>query len=108
MGTKLRSPTPPVLGESPRTEVGEIDTRAPFKSVKAAVSLFGEVAISSDRSSAVKKTKAPQTEVSFFPFWFFLAFLFVLSLLKIIFCSYVFEEILVITQQLRWNFALEL
>jgi hypothetical protein len=73
MGTKVRPSTPPVSGESPRADVGEIDTRAPFASVKAAVSLFGEV-ISSDRSSAVKKSKAPQTEVfflsfrSFFPF----------------------------------------
>ncbi|KAL5574855.1 hypothetical protein UlMin_016554 [Ulmus minor] len=29
--------------DSPRTEVGEIDTRAPFQSVKAAVNLFGVV-----------------------------------------------------------------
>ncbi|XP_010932175.1 WEB family protein At5g55860 [Elaeis guineensis] len=40
--------------DSPKAEVGEIDTRAPFESVRAAVSLFGEVAFSADRPTARK------------------------------------------------------
>lgn len=94
--------TPPLQGESPRAEVGEIDTRAPFASVKAAVSLFGEVAIPSDRSSAVKKTKAPQTEVSFSSFFssdlmFHFPKLFALHMLLRRY----------LTLLLEWNFLLE-
>ncbi|PON57642.1 WEB family [Parasponia andersonii] len=40
---------------SPRTEVGEIDTRAPFQSVKAAVNLFGVVASPKGRPAIRKR-----------------------------------------------------
>ena len=54
-----------------KAEVGEIDTRAPFQSVKDAVTLFGEGAFSGERP-AIRKPKPYSAEVNnFFYFLFF-------------------------------------
>lgn len=56
----LGSPRTPRGPSSPSTAVGEIDTRAPFQSVRAAVNLFGDVASPKNKPALVKKTKTAE------------------------------------------------
>ncbi|ONK82075.1 uncharacterized protein A4U43_C01F35860 [Asparagus officinalis] len=57
MGVKGRS----FSFDSVRGEVGEIDTRAPFSSVKAAASLFGEVAFTGKKGKPYSPVRSPIT-----------------------------------------------
>ncbi|KAK4369675.1 hypothetical protein RND71_009150 [Anisodus tanguticus] len=45
------------IGGSSRSEVGEIDTRSPFQSVRAAVTLFGETGTATSGSASSPKAK---------------------------------------------------
>lgn len=69
MGAKTRQN----VVDSSKT-MGEVDSRVPFESVKAAVSLFGGASFSPDKFTAVKRSDPPpnvvhQEQVSFAKFF---------------------------------------
>ncbi|CAN4089961.1 unnamed protein product [Withania somnifera] len=62
-GSPSSNPGSPTSAGSPKAEVGEIDTRAPFQSVRAAVSLFGDAGSSPKSKPTIKRSKTIEERV---------------------------------------------
>lgn len=69
---KIRADAPVMPPETPprSSEVGEIDTRPPFQSVRDAVSLFRQVSFSKQQPPRLSSSSSSQ--VYSFLFWLFL------------------------------------